>query len=127
MALVAHFVLASVLLAVLGSSWDKVVAADDVSQQICQTAYSQANILLRHIFYCILFFSLRFGIVSLIHFISDFLSDFVCHHAFCVGVICVFPRQFTCHLKAINTTFNYNCFQYCKYTSCDTVTSPILD
>ena len=74
MARVAHFALASsVLLAVIGSSWYKVVAADDVSQQIYPTAYSQANILLRHIFYSILNLFSVVGIVLLIHFISDFL------------------------------------------------------
>ena len=84
MARVAHFALASVLLAVLGSSWDKVVAADDVSQQIYPTAYSQANILPRHIFYSILdlfsvvwdcfidpFYFRFFALVSFVYFLDN--------------------------------------------------------
>ena len=127
MARVAHIAFASVFLAILGSSWDKVVAADDVSRQICQTAYSQANILLRHTSYYIsdLFHEVWNCFIDPLYF--RFFVVFFCHHAFCVGVICVFPRQFTCHLKAISITFNYNSFQNCKCT-CDTVTnSPILD
>ena len=111
---VAHFALASVLLAVLGSSWDKVVAADDVSRQICQTAYSQASILLRHTSYYILdlFHEVWTCFIDPLYF--RFFVVFFCHHAFCVGVICAFPRQFTCHLKTISKTFNYNSFQNCK-------------
>ena len=81
MARVAHFALASVLLAVLSSSWDKVVAADDVSQQIYPTAYSQANILLCHIFYCIFpvvwncfigpFYLRFFALVSFVYFLDN--------------------------------------------------------